>query len=188
MRLTFEISFACWAAFLFNSEHMSNPSPAPPEEVLHRLQRCEGFLDLKISARARAEWERVPEAWRKHPVAQAMLLRLLTAECDWPAARAVAVSYLARSPEEAAAWIQLAYTTRRAENLAAAERILREARSKFPREAVIPYNLACYACQSGRLDEARKLLKEAHQLDHLTLAYAAEDEDMRPLWPELPEA
>ncbi len=187
MRLTLEISFARLAVFLFNSGNMSDQSPSLPEEVAYRLQRCEGFLDIKIPARARAEWEQVPAEWQNHPLAQAQLLSLLTAERNWPRAREVAVRFLARSPEIAAAWIQLAYTTRRAESLAAAERILVQARAKFPNEAVIPYNLACYACQAGHLDQARTLLQEAHQLDHHTLAYAAQDEDLRPLWPELPE-
>ena len=180
--------FAYLAVFLFNSEAMSHPSPDLPEEVVYRLQRCEGFLDIKLPARARAEWEQVPAAWQNHPLAQAQLFALLSAERNWPRAREVAVRFLARSPENAAAWIQLAYTTRRTESLAAAERILVQARARFPNEAVIPYNLACYACQAGHLDQARTLLNDAHQLDPKTLAFAAEDDDLRPLWPELPEA
>lgn len=32
---------------------------------------------------------------------------------------------------------------------------------KFPDQWLIPYNLACYACQLGRLDEAREWFRRA---------------------------
>lgn len=156
-----------------------------PEEALHRLQRCEGFLDLKMAARARGEWAQLTESHQRHPTAQLMLLRLLVEEKNWVAARAVAESFQQQEPRDAGAWIQLAYTTRRAENLDAARRILETARPLFPRESIIPYNLACYACQSGELDRARSLLQEAARLDKKALRFAAEDDDLRALWPEL---
>ena len=164
---------------------MSNHPASLPDEVVHHLRRCEGFLDLKMTARARGEWAQLSEADQQHPIAQGMLLRLLVEEKNWPAARAVAERYQARAPDNAGAWIQLAYTTRRAESLDAARHILETARPLFPKESVIPYNLACYACQSGELDQARTLLQEAARLDKKSLRYAAEDEDLRALWPEL---
>jgi Flp pilus assembly protein TadD len=155
------------------------------EDVVHRLRRCEGFLDLKMAARARGEWAQLSNPDQQHPTAQRMLLRLLTEEKNWPAARAVAERYQARNPDHAGAWIQLAYTTRRAQSLDAARLILETARPLFPKESVIPYNLACYACQNGELDRARSLLQEAARLDKKALRIAAEDEDLRALWPEL---
>ena len=38
---------------------------------------------------------------------------------------------------------------------------LRPAFEKFPKVSVIPYNLACYACQMNKLDEARVWLRRA---------------------------
>jgi Flp pilus assembly protein TadD len=35
------------------------------------------------------------------------------------------------------------------------------ARERFPQEPVIPYNLACYAAQMNRLDEAFEWLRQA---------------------------
>lgn len=186
MQLILELPFACFATFLFNSETMSIPAPDLPEEVLHRIQRCDGFLDLKMARRARAEWNQVPEGHRDHPLTQGLLMRLLVEEKDWGTARDLAARLHAQDPGEAGTWIQLAYTTRRVEHIAAAEAILTEARQRFPKESVIVYNLACYACQSGRLDEARELLHASAELDPKSLDLAAEDDDLRPLWPELP--
>lgn len=165
---------------------MPPSTPDLPEDALHQLQRCDGFLDLKMSARARAEWEQIPEADRDHPLAQNLLMRLLVTEKNWPAAHALAVRFHAEDPDEAGTWIQLAYTTRRTETIAAAETILHEARQRFPKESVIVYNLACYACQTGRIDEARELLQVAAGLNPKAFEMAAEDDDLLPLWPELP--
>ena len=164
---------------------MSTPSPELPEDVLYILQRCDGFLDLKMVAKARAEWERVPLELRGQ--ARSCFLRLLCEEKSWAEARVVLAEWCAREPDHAGAWIQLAYVTRRAESLQAAEHILNTARVQFPQEPVIVYNLACYACQAGRLEEARALLRHAAKLDPATLGLAGEDDDLRPLWPELPD-
>lgn len=60
---------------------------------------------------------------------------------------------------------------------------------KFPRNAILRYNLACYACQLGRLEEAKIWLREAFGLDEkqeLKLL-ALEDPDLKPLWQVLRE-
>ena len=57
---------------------------------------------------------------------------------------------------------------------------------RFPDVPTIPYNLACYACQLGRLDDSRQLLKRAVKLggrDYHRMAL--EDEDLQPLWTEI---
>jgi Flp pilus assembly protein TadD len=84
-------------------------------------------------------------------------------------------------PSESQWVISLAYATRRCQSLDAAEAILRAARPRFPEEAILPYNLACYAAQLGRLAEARHLLAEATALDPTVMTLAAEDPDLLPL-------
>jgi len=59
--------------------------------------------------------------------------------------------------------------------------------SNFPREFVIPYNLACYACKLGELNEARSWLKKAialtspEEIKHMALA----DPDLEELRAEI---
>src|SRR5438270_187116 len=50
--------------------------------------------------------------------------------------------------------ISYAYAARRAENIDAARTILMNALPKFPSEAIIHYNLACYDCQLNRIESA----------------------------------
>src|ERR1700746_3248305 len=51
--------------------------------------------------------------------------------------------------------ISLAYTTRRADSIQAAKKVLLNAEPKFPKDAVIKYNLACYFCQTGDIQNAQ---------------------------------
>lgn len=47
---------------------------------------------------------------------------------------------------------------------------------------MIHYNLACYAAQTGKTNEARERLREAIRLAPETLLLALDDPDLEPLW------
>jgi hypothetical protein len=71
--------------------------------------------------------------------------------------------------------------------LPAAEAVLFVAWQKFPLNPIIPYNLACYACQLGRLKNAWGWLEEAFEVgDSKALKLMAlDDPDLEPLWAEI---
>ena len=81
--------------------------------------------------------------------------------------------------------ISLAYATRRADSLQAAKEILSNAESKFPKDAIIKYNLACYDCQLENLESAKHYLKQTFKIDSKWRLQALEDEDLKPLWNSL---
>ena len=81
--------------------------------------------------------------------------------------------------------ISLAYATRRAESIQAAKDILLDAEPKFPKEPAIKYNLACYFCQMGDIQNARNYLRKAFEIDLNWRIAALEDEDLKPLWESL---
>ena len=64
-------------------------------------------------------------------------------------------------PDDIQWTISLAYATRRANSIEAAKEVLLNAEPKFPKEAAIKYNLACYFCQTGDIQNAKELLKES---------------------------
>ena len=76
----------------------------------------------------------------------------------------------------------MSFATRRANGLNAARDILVASLPKFPREAIIYYNLACYDCQLGEIDSARQYLKQAFRIDPNWISQALEDQDLKPLW------
>ncbi len=76
----------------------------------------------------------------------------------------------------------MSLATRRANDLNAARDILVASLSKFPREAIIYYNLACYDCRLNRIESARQYLKQACRLDPNWRSQELDDEDLKPLW------
>ncbi len=85
------------------------------------------------------------------------------------------------APDAADWYIALAFAIRRAQSLAAAEVILCAAVQKFPANATIHFNLACYYAQLGDLDKARLYLQRAIAIDENFKAMALNDPDLRPL-------
>jgi len=85
-------------------------------------------------------------------------------------------------PNEVQWVVSYAFATRRAVSIEVAKEILLKSVSKFPREATILFNLACYDCQLGRLDSAKAYLRRAFEIDPQWRIQALEDEDLKPLW------
>jgi tetratricopeptide (TPR) repeat protein len=79
----------------------------------------------------------------------------------------------------------LACATRRADSIHAAKEILLNAEPKFPKEAIIKYNLACYCCQLGEIENAKNYLKKAFEIDSSWRLNALNDEDLKPMWDSL---
>jgi Flp pilus assembly protein TadD len=100
----------------------------------------------------------------------------------WDMAAAVATHLVKADPGNPAAWINLAYAVRRAENTQQAEAILLKARALHPKSALIAFNLACYASVAGHMEEAKARLQHAIDLDNDIRRLALDDEDLRPLW------
>ena len=88
-------------------------------------------------------------------------------------------------PEDVQWTISLAYATRRADSIQSAKEILLKAEPKFPKEAAIKYNLACYFCQTGDFQNAKHYLKKTFKIDLSWRMAALEDEDLKPLWESL---
>ena len=80
-----------------------------------------------------------------------------------------------------------AYAMRRVRHggLQLAWSLLRPAFDKFPKEDIIPYNLACYAAQQGRLDAAWDWLQRAIEAcgdAKVIKQRAMADTDLQPIW------
>ena len=80
----------------------------------------------------------------------------------WDMAATVASHLVKTEPENAGWWINLAYAKRRCEGIDCAEAILLRARELQHDNAVIEFNLACYAERSMPLGaETKERLKRA---------------------------
>jgi len=153
-----------------------------PEEVQWHLERADGFLDLKMTEAARAELELIPAELDGTVLVKQVRLRFAMEMGNWPTAAVLATELRRLQPHEPVHWVQLAYALRRAKDVQSAHEILSEGFRKFPRIAVIPFNLACYECQMQKLDEAMAHLAAAFRLDPECREQALEDDDLQPIW------
>ncbi|MBI4626919.1 MAG: hypothetical protein HY736_27315 [Verrucomicrobia bacterium] len=150
-------------------------------QAKRRLSHAQGYLGLGMVAEAAAELDRIPAPENESVEVVAVRLAVLQEQGNWPALAIAAGAFVSRAPAEPAGWVTWAYALRRADSLAAAEKILLEAERHHPKEPTIQFNLGCYACLRGDLAAARKRVDRAIALDPKFAAAAASDPDLAAL-------
>jgi len=145
------------------------------------LAYVEGYLGLGMLHEAATELDRIQFPDSASLEVLGLRLALLQEQRHWSPLREAASEFVRRRPQDPGGWITWAYATRRAESLALAEAILREAEALHPTHATIQFNLGCYACQRGDLPGARRRIDRAIELDGSFGAAAATDPDLAPL-------
>ena len=161
----------------------------PPDSI--HLKAAEGWLGLGNHIEANEELENIAPHFRVHPDVLEIRWQIYAKENKWEACADIARAVTKLAPERPSGWIHLAYSLRRAKGggLEAARDALSSVAGKFPKVSIIPYNLACYACQLGNLKEAWAWLEKAFnigdskQLKLMALA----DPDLEPLWLDIGE-
>ncbi len=146
------------------------------------LEAALGYLHLGMPEEAREELDLIPGASASHPVVLRARAFIHTETCAWEDLRQVAERLVSLAPGDSQHWIWLAYATRRCHSIMAAEKILLDASQLHAGEAMIHFNLACYAAQTDRISLARARLSEAIRLDPGVTKLAVDDPDLRPLW------
>ena len=91
------------------------------------------------------------------------------------------------APDIPAGWINQSYSLHEMKLTHEARNQLAPVVEKFPNVSTIPYNLACYTCQLGKLAEARQWLDKAIKIGGAEgiKAMALSDPDLRPMWEEI---
>lgn len=153
----------------------------------HHLNAAAGWLELGDLAEATRELARLSEAGRTHPEVLALRWHLLADHGDWADALEVARRHLQLAPKSAEAWIHQSFALHELQRTDEALAELQRVAERFPEVGTIPYNLACYTCRLGRLEDARRWLRRAIKVQGKkeTLAAAADDPDLAALRREL---
>ncbi|MEL0099070.1 MAG: hypothetical protein VW907_05910 [Opitutae bacterium] len=157
-----------------NSENNSSPFLQPK---VH-WSRATGYLQLGMREQAKIELGMLPDdlPWGKRK--RAMMVEIFQQEHNWQEMRKLAHGLRMEFSEDAQWWIADAYATRRHQSIAQAREILLEALVHHYDNAMIRYNLACYACKLGSLGECLDFLKETAKRDKRYKQMAMEDEDL----------
>lgn len=158
-----------------------------PASDVQFLLAATGWIELDLPAEADGELNRIAARHQQHPEVLEVRWQACAAQAQWDRAVTIAATLVAVAPERDLGWIHRAYALRRASDggLTKAWEVLRPAFDKFPTNALIPYNLACYAAQLGRLPEAWEWLAKARHIagdDRDLVQMALSDPDLEALW------
>ena len=148
------------------------------------LRAAQGWLELGNGGEALSELSRMSPASQEHPAALEIRWQVAVKNQHWEEGLALAELLCVRAPKSPFGWVHRCYCLHELKRTQEAWETLLPLAEIFPEDWLICYNLACYACQLGKLEEAKKWLTRAVEIgdpaevNHL----AAADADLKPLF------
>lgn len=150
------------------------------------LESAEGWLELGLHLEANEELDKITPSLRAHPEVLDLRWHIYAKEKKWEVCVDIANAIIKCAPDNQDGWIHRSFALHEMKRTQEAFDQLLPVAEKFPRVWTIPYNLACYASQLHRFDEAQKWLEHAFAVGGNSLKLAAlDDEDLKPLWDSL---
>ena len=160
--------------------------PLEPPDSMH-LTAAQGWLELGNPPEANEELEQIAAELQCHPEVLRVRWHLNVQQKKWAACLDIANTLIKLDPLSSSGWVNWANTLYWAGRTQEAFDGLLPLIVEFPKVWAIPYNLACYCAQLGKLNEARTWLNKAFampadgeerkQLQMIALA----DPDLEPL-------
>ena len=162
------------------------PPQLQPPASFH-LQAAQGWLELGNPAEAVKELEKISPELLAHPDVLHVSWEIQAATRDWEGAVETAARLIQVDPESPVGWVHRSYSLHELKRTEEARESLLRVVDKFPQDATMRYNIACYECRLGRLDKAREWLRKAFALrgGRILKLAAHEDPDLKPLWSDL---
>lgn len=159
-------------------------TPFPENEHQH-LVIATGWMELGNVVEANEELDKISPSLRAHPFVLDVRWQIYALAKKWEACVDLAEALVKLVPNQLNGWLHRSYALHSMKRTQEAFDRLLPARDMFPNEQMIPYNLACYSCQLGRLEEARKWLALAFEIGGKEIKLMAlDDPDLEPLWRE----
>jgi len=165
----------------------------PPD--IHHLRAASGWLLLGADAEAAEDLKRIDPQLHTHPDVLEVRWQMHAKAQNWDACLKIASAIVEIDPDRPSGWIGRAYSLRQvpAGGLQAAFDSLLPVAEKFPAEPMIPFGLACYACQMGDLEEGRFWLRKAFSVaknsgrEKRFSSMALDQPELKPLLGEITE-
>ena len=160
-----------------------NPLELPDRQ---HLDAAQGWLELGNHIEADAELDRIHPERRGHPDVLEVRWQIYARAKQWKTCVDIGAAIVQLAPDRPFGWIHRSYALHELKRTQEALDSLLPVADRFPEVWTIPYNLACYCAQLGRLDECREWFKKAMTVDEQTVRRAAlDDPDLKPLWESL---
>jgi GNAT superfamily N-acetyltransferase len=167
-----------------NSVTLANPMPPlQPPDTMHLLA-AQGWLELGNHVEANEELERITPQNRAHPGVLEVRWAICAAAKKWEAALDIASALIQLMPHHSLGWINRSFALHELNRTAEARETLLPVVDKFPDEPALRYNLACYECRLGHLEQAKDWLEKAFRIGKARKikSMALKDPDLEPLW------
>jgi tetratricopeptide (TPR) repeat protein len=153
----------------------------PPDN--HHLNAAIGWIGLGNYADANEELEKIAPVFRAHPDVLEVRCQIYAHAKKWSECVDITEAIIKLDANRADAWINRSFALHEMGQTDGAHDQLLPVGDKFPGVWTIPYNLACYCAQLGKLDESREWFKKAIAIDeHTVRRTAIDDPDLIPLW------
>ena len=148
------------------------------------LDAAQGWFELGNCMEATEELEQITQEMRGHPSVLEVRFHVFAAAKKWDYAAEIAKAISEFVPDNSFGFIHQAYSLHELKRTQDAWNVLLSVVDKFPKDYIIRYNLACYACLLGNLKAARAWLKRASDLagTKQIKLMALKDADLEPLW------
>ncbi len=159
---------------------MSSEKDLPPYILKpdKHFKRAHGYFALEMFEDSCRELRALPKegVWDKR--ARELLVGIHSEQEQWAEMMDVARSLRLEFPEEAQWWVMDAFATRRESSIEEAREILLKGLALHYNDALIRYNLGCYACVLKSFGECIDFLKEAVRRDEQFKLLALKDDDL----------
>lgn len=149
----------------------------------HLFRAVMGWLDLNDYDEALKELDSMSASVQSCPEILDVRWQICARRLDWSQSLTIARSFAKQHPKIASAWIHQSYSLHELGRTIEAREQLMNAHAKFPQNALIVYNLACYCCQLNDHEMALQWIQEAMALREKSeiLSMALEDKDLEPI-------
>ena len=136
---------------------------------------------------ANAELENITPENRGHPAVLEVRWQIYAKAKKWDAALDIASALVQLVPEHPLGWVHRSYCLHELKKTNETRDNLLRVVDEFPEDSIMRYNLACYECQLGRLEQAKIWLQKAFAVcdSKKMKLMALEDADLEPLWREI---
>jgi predicted Zn-dependent protease len=156
----------------------------PPASLY--LDAARGWYLLGCLKEALEDLQQIPPELQVHPDVLEVRFAICAKARKWIVCMEIAAAMLDLAPERPTTWINSALTLHELKQTEDAWEALASVQDRFPDVPGIAYNLACYACKLGRLDESRHQLQRAMKSGGAEFhRMALENDDLQPLWIEI---
>lgn len=158
-----------------------------PSQAVHHVLAALGWLELGNPRQALAELDQLPADDRRHPDVLETAWRARAKLRHWIVCATLGEALIMADPSRPSGWINRSFALHELKRTREAWEALLPAAQKFPRHETIAYNLACYACQLGDHEAARRWLAnalDAGNAEEIKLR-ALDDPDLAPMRDEV---